>query len=251
MHVHLKHLILALALGACGCDSDKPAKPAPAQPAQPAANPHAAGPHAAGPHAGAAGAAANPHAAPAKTPEPVNPTDVTPDGKTQPQTVRSLQLEIPAQWTRREPKSSMRAAEFVIPGPGGEVVMAVFRFPGGGDVNSNIQRWKGQFQKTDGSPLGEADLKVDTSERAPLKLTTVEIAGTNIAPVRPGSAERYHQPDAKMFAIIVEGDGDPYFFKAVGPAKTVDVWAEQLPAIAKSITSGAAQPAAAQPAKPE
>ena len=189
--------------------------------------------------------ATNPHAAMAKAPEPKNPTEVTPSGKTKPATVLTLQLAIPEEWTQSTPTKPMRAAEFVIPGPGGEVTMVVFRFPGGGDTMSNIARWKGQFQHEDGTPLAESEVKTQITERAPLKLTTVEIAGTNVAPVQPGSAERYNQPDAKMYALIVEGDGAPYFFKAVGSAKTIDVWAQALPAMVTSIAKaeGAAAPA--------
>ncbi len=229
--VHVWVASVALSFVACNGTDKASGKPA-AKPADP--------------HTAVGVPATNPHAVDAqkpafKVPEPINPTEVTPTGTTKPDTILGLKLAVPEEWTRREPKSNMRAAEYVLPGPGGEVEMTVFRFPGGGDVNSNIQRWKGQFQHPDGTPIAESELKVDTTERAPLKLTTVELAGTNVAPVRPGSPERYHQPDAKMFAVIVEGDGDPYFFKVVGAAKTIDVWATALPAMAASI--GKADPA--------
>ena len=131
----------------------------------------------------------------------------------------------------------MRLAEFTMPGPGGEVTLVVSRFAGGGgDAASNVNRWKTQFTRPDGGPVELANER--TSVRGSLTVTTVDIVGTNIASVTPGSPERYHEPDSRLLGAIVEGAGDPFFFKVVGPAKTLDVWEPAFRSFADSIAPG-------------
>ena len=176
--------------------------------------------------------------APVKVREPVNPSAVTPGGQVRAETVDGIKLAVPTEWTRKPGANPMRLAEFVLPGPGGEVTLVVSRFAGGGgDAAANVARWKTQFTKADGAPVDDAHEK--TTERAPLKVTTVDIQGTNIAPVTPGAPERYNEPDSRLLGVIVEGAGDPYFFKAAGPAKTLDVWEPAVRTLADSIAPGA------------
>lgn len=182
------------------------------------ASPHGALPVKAAPgHGGEAG--------PAKKREPANAREVEVSGGMRDETVPGLTFQVPAEWAKKPGTSPMRLAEYTLPGPGGDAEMAVFRFAGGGgDVASNIARWRSQFSRADGTPLGEADAKVQTVDRGPLKVTLVDLAGTYVAQVTPGGADRYSDPEYRMLAAIVEGAGDPYFFKAVGPAKTMTLW---------------------------
>lgn len=159
--------------------------------------------------------------------EPANPKDVTISGASRDESVPGLNFKVPAEWVKKPGGSPMRLAEFTLPGPGGDAELAVFRFAGGGgDVASNVGRWRSQFTNAEGKPLGEADGKVQEMVRGPLKITQVDLAGTYVAQVTPGGAERYNDPDYRMISVIVEGSGDPYFFKAVGPAKTMALWEE-------------------------
>ncbi len=174
---------------------------------------------------------------PPTTRAPINPQEVTPSGQLRPETIEGLTTQVPSEWTRKPPSNGMRLAEFTLPGPGGEVTLVVSRFAGGGgDAASNINRWKTQFTKADGSPVDEPKQKSDL--RGSLTVTTVDISGTNVASVTPGSKERYHEPDSRMLGVIVEGAGDPYFFKLVGAAKTVDLWEPAFRSFADSITAG-------------
>jgi hypothetical protein len=182
------------------------------------------------------GGPGDPHAAPT-TRAPVNPTEVAPSGTLRPEKIEGLSAQVPSEWTRKPPSNGMRLAEFTLPGPGGEVTMVVSRFPGGGgDTASNVHRWTTQFTKADGSPVDAAKQKTDV--RGALTITVVDIVGTNVASVTPGSPERYHEPDSRLLGVIVEGSGDPYFFKLVGPAKTVDVWEPAFRSFADSIAAG-------------
>lgn len=218
-----------------GKDAGKVVSTAPAKPADATApaDPHGAGtpvnPHA-DPHATGTPA---PAAAP-KVRAPVNPQPVTPGGKVRSETIEGLVLSVPTEWTRKPASNEMRLAEFILPGPGGEVTLIVSRFKGGGgDAASNVNRWKAQFVTADGAPQTEA--KVQTALRPPLTITRVDITGTNVAPVMPGSPELYKEPNSRMLGVIVEGAGDPYFFKAVGPGDTLAVWEPAFAAFADSI----------------
>ncbi|MBA3549393.1 MAG: hypothetical protein H0T76_23205 [Nannocystis sp.] len=227
--------ITLTALACSPTDAGKDAgKVAPAKPAEAAtvpANPHGAMP--VDPHA-------DPHATGTPTPAapkvrpPVNPQPVTPSGELRSETVEGLVFSVPTEWTRKPGSNEMRLAEFILPGPGGEVTLIVSRFKGGGgDAASNVNRWKAQFVTAEGAPQTEA--KVQTALRPPLTITRVDITGTNVAPVMPGSPDLYREPNSRMFGVIVEGAGDPYFFKAVGAGDTLAVWEPAFAAFADSI----------------
>ncbi|MCB9566811.1 MAG: hypothetical protein H6710_06280 [Myxococcales bacterium] len=169
---------------------------------------------------------------------PQNPREVTPTGEVRAETFGGLKIEIPSEWTSRPPKSSMRLAELVLPGPGGDIDLAVYRFPGGaGGVEANINRWKGQFLPPEGKTIDDLTT-VTTEERPPLKITRVDIRGTYTAEMTPGAGDRRNDADARMLAAIIEGSGDPYFLKAAGSSQTLDVWA---PAFEKALASAAVE----------
>jgi hypothetical protein len=196
------------------------------------ASPHGPMPTTAGPHG---------ESAPVKKREPVNPHEVTVSGVMRDEVVPGLQFKVPAEWVKKPGGSPMRLAEFTLPGPGGDAELAVFRFAGGGgNVASNIARWRSQFTGADGKPLGEADGKVQESSQGALKITVVDLSGTYVAQVTPGGAERYDDAEYRMLSAIVEGSGDPYFFKAVGPAKTMALWEAPFSAFTATFAVAAA-----------
>lgn len=217
---------------ATNADAGKPAPTLPAKPMAPSAPTGSHGapnPHGADPHGGV-------ETAPVVR-VPVNPTPVTPGGQVRAETLVELGFSVPSEWTRKPGSNPMRLAEYTIPGPGGEVTLVVSRFAGGGgDAAANVARWKTQFTTPDGGAITE--VKEQTSERAPLKVTTVDMTGTNIAAVTPGAPERYNEPGSRLLGLIVEGAGDPVFFKAVGPATTLDVWEPAFQKFAGSVVAG-------------
>ena len=124
----------------------------------------------------------------------------------------------PAAWTNRAPASSMRVAEFVVPkAPGdsedGEVIIYYFA-GGGGSVEANLQRWASQFQSTKSS--------LETATVNGLKLASVDVSGTYVAEMRPGSSEHYNKPGFRTRATFVETPKGPVTHQTEGPAKTVD-----------------------------
>lgn len=130
----------------------------------------------------------------------------------------TLTFNKPAAWTERPAASAMRVAEFVVPKAAGDAEdgeLIVYYFSGsGGTVEANIQRWTGQFQSAK-EPVRES------SSINGLEVTTVDVSGTYVAEVRPGSTERHNKPGFRMRAAVVETPKGPYFIKLTGPAATV------------------------------
>ena len=135
-----------------------------------------------------------------------------------------LTFTAPPAWKSRPPASSMRVAEFVVPKTGGDSEDAeaiVYFFGGsGGTVEANIDRWIGQMQQPDGS-ASKDKARRDTQTINGLKVTTVDVAGTYVAEVRPGATERYNKPDFRLRAAVIETPRGPYYIKMTGPAKTM------------------------------
>jgi hypothetical protein len=131
----------------------------------------------------------------------------------------TLTFTRPAAWTDRAPASSMRVAEFIVPkvpGDAEDAEVIVYYFGGsGGSVEANLQRWTTQFQSS-------KDPVRTSSTVNGLKLTSLDVSGTYVAEVRPGSTERHNKPGFRMRATLVETPKGPYFIKLTGPAGTVD-----------------------------
>lgn len=148
----------------------------------------------------------------------------------------SLTFTAPPVWQSRPAASAMRVAEFVVPrAPGdpedGEVI--VYFFGGtGGSVDANVQRWIGQFRRPEGAP---ADGGRTTFNVGDLKVTTVDVSGTYVAEVRPGSTERHNKPNFRMRAAVVETPKGPYFVKFTGPANTVKAASAAFDGFIKSL----------------
>ncbi len=154
------------------------------------------------------------------------PRDITPSGERRAEKAAELTFEVPKEWETQPVASPMRVAQFVVPGPGGDAEMVVFRFAGGaGGIDANIARWKGQFVAPEGKSIDEIT-QTSKFEAGKLAVTMVDITGHYKAAERPGSSTMIDEADYRMLAAIVEGAGDPFFFKLLGPGKTVALWAK-------------------------
>jgi hypothetical protein len=118
--------------------------------------------------------------------------------------------------------------------------LGVFRFPGGGgSTQANVDRWVGQFDQPDGRPSKEVAV-VQTKTVGKLSVTTVSVSGTYQGSMgMRGGPNASAQQDAQLLAAIVEGSGNPYFFKLSGPQKTVAIWAKQWEAMTSSFAIAA------------
>lgn len=110
--------------------------------------------------------------------------------------------------------------------------MAVFYFgPGqGGAIDSNVQRWFGQFDRDPKAPNPE---KQEKTKVGSLPVTIVATEGT-YASGMPGSSMT---PKAgwALKGAIAEGAKGPVFFKLVGPKKTVAAAGADFDAFVKSL----------------
>jgi hypothetical protein len=199
--------LVLLLLPALACTSSDPAKPAPAAVAPvPAVEPAAKAP------------APTAAAAPAATPAPAATT-----------AAQSGELRFDAQpgWIAETPTSSMRKAQFRLPGAEGSgdasLVVYYFGAGGGGGVEANLERWAGQFEQPDGSD-SKAAMKSSKRVVNGVNVTDVALGGTYVAETSPGSGERVNEEGWRMLASILEAKSGAHYVKLVGPAATVARW---------------------------
>ena len=136
------------------------------------------------------------------------------------------------EWIKEQPSSSMRKAQYRIPGKNGaeDAEMAVFFFPGtGGSIEANLERWYGQFKQPDGS--NTRDHADETKLLANgLDVTIAYTTGIFLKSASPmmmsGPVEEL--PGYAMLAAIVPTPQGPWFFKATGPQKTIDFWKDDF-----------------------
>ncbi|MCI0340115.1 MAG: hypothetical protein L0216_03000 [Planctomycetales bacterium] len=140
------------------------------------------------------------------------------------ETSAGLSFAVPAAWRSVTPSSGMRVAELRIPAAAGdaeEAELGVFYFGEGqgGGASANIERWVGQFQKPGGG-LAEPGA-VRERKVGDLEVTTVEVSGRYVAPLRPGAPERHDKPGWRLLGAVVETPKGSFFLKLVGPEKTL------------------------------
>jgi hypothetical protein len=138
-----------------------------------------------------------------------------------------LTFTTPDGWKASPPSSSMRVAELTLPRASGDAEdaqLVVYYFGGsGGSVDANIQRWIAQMQQPDGRP-SSAVAKKETRTVNGLTLNLVDVGGTYVAEMAPGSSAHNNKPNFRLRAGVVQTPKGPYFIKLTGPAKTVARW---------------------------
>jgi hypothetical protein len=140
---------------------------------------------------------------------------------------------VPKRWMA-EGERPMRVATYAVPAAEGDserAECAVYFFGAGqgGDVNANIDRWFGQFENADAPVKGSREVNG-------IQVTTVQIAGTYLAPGGPMMASTGKKENYKLLGAIAEGPGGTVFFKMTGPAKTVTAASSEFDALVGSIS---------------
>ncbi len=127
----------------------------------------------------------------------------------------------PAGWTPAKPTSSMRLAQYTVPNMEGmvtaEVVVYFFGVGQGGTVESNLERWKGQFSNPDNSPVYE---KVTQETGAAFPITVAEYRGTYARGVGAGDAAAA-KPGQSLIAVVAETPRGTLFFQLFGATASV------------------------------
>jgi len=199
-------------------------------PTPPPANPHA-GMAGSTPHAGVD--SSNPHVG---VPQPTEPKtlDKLPDGRL---ALGPFSLAAPADWTVKPVTSNMRAADFALsakPGAEAELIVYYFGPSGAGSIDSNLDRWLGQFQQPDGKPSREV-AKIEKTKFGGQDATYVSVTGRFVAQAMPGASEAVDKPDQALLAAIVASPSGPYYFKLVGAKSTIDASAAAFRAMLGSL----------------
>src|SRR5262249_43452353 len=137
--------------------------------------------------------------------------------------VATLKFDAPSDWVSKPPTSSMRLAEFALPkvgGDGEDATLTIFFFGAtqGGNVQANIDRWIGQLSQPDGRASKDV-AKTSSLTSHGLKITMVDVTGTYVAEVSPGSTEHFNKPGFRQRAGYIDTPGGPYFVKLIGPEK--------------------------------
>jgi hypothetical protein len=156
-----------------------------------------------------------------------------------PAAAAGLAFDMPSGWIPAVPSSSMRVAEFVLPRASADqedASLVVYYFPGGaGSVDANVDRWVGQMTQPDGSPSKAAARRSSLESASGLEITVIDVAGTYIAEVTPGSTERHDKAGFRLRAAVIETAEGPYYVKLVGPQTTVARWDASFQAFLKSM----------------
>ncbi len=135
-----------------------------------------------------------------------------------------LRFSVPAAWTRVPAPSDFRAAQLRIPRTAedkedGSLVLYHFGEGKGGGVEENLDRWYGQFAQPDGRPSRDAAV-ITMKTVNKLRVTAVDLSGTYQG-MGMGGAKDAAKPGYRMLAAVVEGEGGPWFWKAIGPEVTM------------------------------
>jgi hypothetical protein len=148
-----------------------------------------------------------------------------------------LKFRVPAGWVEEERTSSMRVAQYKLPRAPGDtedasLVLYYFGPTQGGSTTANIDRWISQMKQEDGSTAKGA--KEEHLDANGLKVTSVDVSGTYVAEMAPGSGTFHNKPAYRLRAAVVETPNGSYFVKLVGPEKTVTQWNDSFVSYVKS-----------------
>jgi hypothetical protein len=206
--------------------------PAAASP-QGSADPHAGMPDPHGnadPHAGMPDPHGNadPHAGMAGSPHGTAPQQTTPkaldklaDGRL---ALGPFSVVAPASWTAKPVTSSMRAADFQLPGkPDAEAELVVYYFggEGAGSIDDNVNRWLDQFEQPGGKSSRDV-AKIEKTKFGGQDATYISVTGRYATQGMPGGTGPVDKADQELLAAIVGSPQGPYYFKLVGAKATVD-----------------------------
>ena len=152
---------------------------------------------------------------------------------------KGMTWKVPAGWVEEPPSSSMRKAQYRVPGPGGDGECAVFYFgPGqGGDPMSNAMRWAGQFKQPDGKPSDQA-MKTSNMSVGGIPVLEVEVTGTYTGGMTVTMKPAEDNPGYMLLGAVAQGPDASWFFKFTGPEATVKARRAAFEGLIQSLRTG-------------
>lgn len=144
------------------------------------------------------------------------------DGPKQKIDAGGLTFEAPKAWKSTKPSSPFRRAQLTVSPVKGDkdpAELVVTSFPGAaGGVDANVKRWESQFKDKEGQP---AKARVEKIKGKNVDVVVVETAGHYVAAAMPGRPEVIDKEGYRLLGAIVQGGDGSFFFKMIGPDKTV------------------------------
>ncbi len=128
-----------------------------------------------------------------------------------------FKYELPTGWEAAA-GSSVRVASFKASSAAGELDIGVTRFPGGGDLLPNINRWRGQVAL---DPITEAEVES--------AMTPVDVSG--IASLQG----EFNGPEQGILVAAVPDGDAQWFFKAQGPVAAINAEREKFLTFLQSV----------------
>ena len=133
-----------------------------------------------------------------------------------------LGWDVPSGWTRVAEPRPMRLATYRVPrAPGDAADPELTITRAGGTLEANIQRWKAQFSRAPGATTG---LRRQQTVNG-IVVTILELRGTYLgrsSTDEPAGPSEPPKADYAMVVVVAHVAGAPYFFKLVGPQRSVD-----------------------------
>lgn len=153
--------------------------------------------------------------------EPLPAASSPPGSKMASVRLLDLTAQVPATWVAQQPSSSMRLAQFRVPGKAGsddaELVVFYFGQGQGGSAEANIARWQSEFSSPDGKPVKASIQRFKVSG---MPATTVELTGSYARTLGMAAAGA-PVPGQTLLAAIVESPKGNLFLQLHGPKATV------------------------------
>lgn len=150
-----------------------------------------------------------------------------------------LSWQVPDGWVEERPTSTMRRAQYRVPGEDGDGECVVFYFgPGeGGSAMANAQRWADQFAQPDGGTSREA-LATRELDVGGIVVLLSEVTGTY-----SGGMTMMGQPPSSLeghmlLGAVAEGPDANWFFKLTGPERTIRSQQAAFEAMIRSLRTG-------------
>jgi hypothetical protein len=152
----------------------------------------------------------------------------------------ALAWTAPATWIAEKPSSTMRRAQYKVPGTAGDGECVVFYFgPGqGGDPMSNAHRWAEQFTLADGGPATSA-MKTSEVVVGGLTVFIVEVAGTYKGGMTMTAEPPVPKPGYRLLGAVAPGPDANWYFKFTGPDATVNEQRAAFTSMVGSLKHGA------------
>lgn len=130
-------------------------------------------------------------------------------------------IVVPSQFLRVKPQSKIVQHEFQVSSDDSEKIARITMMAAGGDIDANINRWKGQFSGGD-----EKSGTIQTKEVGEITVHLVDINGTFADSMGGGpfsGGRKVQRKDHAMTgAILQTKEGRKFFVKLVGPKGIVD-----------------------------